>query len=49
MHHLRRGICGKYLEIIKKTQKITTYNQSDMETYGFGPIMVKNIKIVKLV
>ena len=36
-----RGICRVFLKLLKKSQKITTCNQLDLETLGFCPIMPK--------
>jgi len=36
-----RGICRIYLKLIKKSRKITTCNQLNLERLGFWPIMLK--------
>ena len=36
-----RGIYGIYLKLIMKNRKIRTYNRLDLETLGFGPVMIK--------
>ena len=38
-----RGTYGIYLNLVKKNRKITTRNQSDLETLGFSPIMPINL------